>query len=89
MFISIQLVHFEGQWRRFGKPTHSLKRASVCPLCSDLGQSSAEGELPLTGIERSLDAPIVNIANVGEVVPVAVEFIVHCCQKVHRQRHRP
>ena len=72
--------------------THiSLKPTFKCLLllCSDLGQSSAEGELPLTGIERSLDAPIVNIANVGEVVPVAVEFIVHCCQKAHRQRHRP
>lgn len=38
-------------------------------MCSDLGQSSAEGELPLTGIERSLDVPTVNVANVGEVVP--------------------
>jgi hypothetical protein len=31
-------------------------------------QSSAEDELPLTGVERSLDVPTVNAANVGEVV---------------------
>lgn len=33
-------------------------------LRSDLGQSSVEGELPLTGIERSLTAPTRNSVNV-------------------------
>jgi hypothetical protein len=49
-------------------PTHCCrsKRLHQRLLCSDLDPSSAEIQLPLTGIERSLDAPTSKPANISD-----------------------
>ena len=67
MFVSIQLVHFEVQWRKFGKPTHLLKRASVCPLCSVCCRSRLQIEVLLL-VESAISVKLLK-ALAGWLVP--------------------